>query len=392
MKKIFILAIASWILSLPFAKSTINYFSQWGQSLSSKVSLLDIDRPSSQGSKIQVALLLDTSSSMDGLIDQAKSQLWKMVNELATAKKGDRAPHIEIALYHYGNSSLAALEGYVQQITPLTTDLDLVSEKLFALSTSGGEEYCGWVIKDASQELQWSESNGDLKLIIIAGNEPFNQGPVNFRETCKAAIAKGIMINTIHCGDYQEGINKFWKEGADLTDGKYMNINQDDRVVHIPTPYDNDINRLNQELNKTYIGFGAQGMQKAENQMMQDVNAASYGSGNARTRASFKAKQSYNNASWDLVDASAENEAVIEEVEVEDLPEEMQELSVAERKDYVEEKREKRSNIQKEILELEKKAKAYEMAERQKNAQQQTLDNVLIEAVKEQAVTKSFKF
>ena len=37
--------------------------------------------------KIQVALLLDTSNSMDGLIDQAKSQLWKMVNELATTKK-----------------------------------------------------------------------------------------------------------------------------------------------------------------------------------------------------------------------------------------------------------------------------------------------------------------
>jgi uncharacterized protein with von Willebrand factor type A (vWA) domain len=37
--------------------------------------------------KIQVALLLDTSGSMDGLLEQAKSQLWKMVNELATSKK-----------------------------------------------------------------------------------------------------------------------------------------------------------------------------------------------------------------------------------------------------------------------------------------------------------------
>ena len=36
-----------------------------------------------------LALLLDTSNSMDGLIDQAKSQLWKIVNELAAAKCDD---------------------------------------------------------------------------------------------------------------------------------------------------------------------------------------------------------------------------------------------------------------------------------------------------------------
>ena len=32
---------------------------------------------------IQMAILLDTSGSMDGLIEQAKAQLWKIVNELA---------------------------------------------------------------------------------------------------------------------------------------------------------------------------------------------------------------------------------------------------------------------------------------------------------------------
>ena len=41
--------------------------------------------------KIQIALLLDTSNSMDGLIDQAKSQLWKIVNELARSRKYGQA-------------------------------------------------------------------------------------------------------------------------------------------------------------------------------------------------------------------------------------------------------------------------------------------------------------
>src|SRR5688572_16962107 len=56
---------------------------------------------------IMLALLLDTSNSMDGLIDQAKSQLWKIVNELSMAKCYDgRKPRIKIALYEYGNDAL----------------------------------------------------------------------------------------------------------------------------------------------------------------------------------------------------------------------------------------------------------------------------------------------
>ncbi|MEO7992108.1 MAG: hypothetical protein ABI663_21325, partial [Chryseolinea sp.] len=42
-----------------------------------------------KGQTIMLALLLDTSNSMDGLIDQAKSQLWRIVNEVAAAKSGD---------------------------------------------------------------------------------------------------------------------------------------------------------------------------------------------------------------------------------------------------------------------------------------------------------------
>src|SRR6185295_3102994 len=43
----------------------------------------------SSDQNIMLALLLDTSNSMDGLIEQAKSQLWKIVNELAAAKCND---------------------------------------------------------------------------------------------------------------------------------------------------------------------------------------------------------------------------------------------------------------------------------------------------------------
>ena len=39
---------------------------------------------------VQLAVLLDTSNSMDGLINQARSQVWKIVNELTPPKKAAR--------------------------------------------------------------------------------------------------------------------------------------------------------------------------------------------------------------------------------------------------------------------------------------------------------------
>src|SRR5438128_1734728 len=95
---------------------------------------------------VQLALLLDTSNSMDGLIEQTKGQLWKIVNQFINARQGGKRPQVQVALYEYGKSTLSAGVGFIRQIQPLTTDLDKISEELFALKTNGGEEYCGWVI------------------------------------------------------------------------------------------------------------------------------------------------------------------------------------------------------------------------------------------------------
>ncbi len=68
--------------------------------------------------RIQVALLLDTSNSMDGLIDQAKSRLWNIINVLTTLKYQGKTPDIEIALYEYGNDGLSSETGFIRQVTP----------------------------------------------------------------------------------------------------------------------------------------------------------------------------------------------------------------------------------------------------------------------------------
>ncbi len=163
-----------------------------------------VEIPSSQPKPlVQIAILLDTSGSMSGLIDQARAELWSIVNEFILSERGGRQPEIQVALYEYGNMGLSSETGWIRRIVPLTTDLDKVSEELFALKTNGGDEYCGWVIRDATQKLAWSSSPEDLKVIFIAGNEPFTQGPVDYREVCRAAIARGVIVNTIHCGGEQ---------------------------------------------------------------------------------------------------------------------------------------------------------------------------------------------
>lgn len=84
---------------------------------------------------------------MDGLINQAKAQLWEIVNELSYAKYGIQKPNLEIALYEYGNSTLPMEEGYIRQVLQFSSDLDEISEQLFSLTTNGGQEYCGAVIQ-----------------------------------------------------------------------------------------------------------------------------------------------------------------------------------------------------------------------------------------------------
>lgn len=342
--------------------------------------------------KIQVALLMDTSGSMDGLIEQAKSQLWKIVNELATAEYQGTKPTIEIALYHYGNDGIDSKSHYVKQILPFTTDLDKVSEELFKLTTNGGEEYCGAAIKDATLNLEWSESNEDLKLVYIAGNEPFNQGSVDYKTACREAIKKGIVINTIFCGVESEGINSFWKDGALLADGQFLTINMNEATVYIETPFDTTLLRLNNELNATYIFYGAEGNLAASNQVAQDGNAGSKGASNAAERTVSKASTGYYNASWDLVDAMKDENFDMKKVKKEELPGELMNMDEKDRIKYVETKSEQRDSIKLVINKINVDRQAYIDEKRKELGETNSLDKAIIGSVRAVAEKKNYTF
>lgn len=310
-------------------------------------------------SKIQVALLLDTSNSMDGLIDQAKSRIWEIVNTLTTLKYQGITPEIEIALYEYGNDGLDAGNGYIRQVTPLTKDLDLISEKLFALKTNGGSEFCGNVIQTSLNELKWEDGNNTMKLIYISGNEPFNQGPVDYKKAISKALNNKVYVNTIYCGDKEAGIREFWQNGAVIGEGKYFNINSNAKVEYIVTPYDNQINACNEKLNKTYIGYGKRGYSKKANQIAQDNNAAGVSSSNSAERVVSKSKAAYSNEEWDMVDSYKKDVQSIQKMSNEDLPTEFKGKSKTEITKIIDEKAKERDKIQKEIGELAVKRQKY---------------------------------
>jgi len=360
-----------------------SFFTQTNQIVESKLS---------KNNTIQLALLLDTSGSMDGLIEQAKSQLWKIVNELATSKKDGEKVELYVALYEYGKQSIPADEGYLRNIVPFTQDLDLISDELFKLKTDGGEEYCGKVILSAVNNLQWKKSNDELKIIFIAGNEPFTQGDVDYKEACKKSVKNGIVVNTIFCGNYDEGVQTMWKEGADISDGKYMNIDHNAEIVHIEAPQDDEIIKLGQELNKTYIAFGNYGKEKKDLQAEQDANSISLSNEVMVQRSVTKSGGHYKNSTWDLVDAKKEGTIKIEELKDEELPDEMKKMSVPERKSYLDKKEKERSQIQDKINKLNDERSKYVAKKMLENKNDNTLDAVMIKTIREQAKQKNYKF
>jgi hypothetical protein len=340
---------------------------------------------------VKIALLLDTSNSMDGLINQAKAQLWDIVNEFTYAKCGnDLRPSLQIALYEYGNDNLSSQEGYIRQVLGFSKDLDEISEKLFSLTTNGGEEYCGQVIHTSLKQLDWGKNADDLKMIFIAGNEPFTQGKLNFKDAAANAKEKDVIVNTIFCGNYEQGISTMWKQGAILTGGEYMAIDHNRQVVHIATPYDDVIIRLNSKLNNTYVSYGAMGRQKKELQSMQDANAATLQEDVIVKRAVSKSSRLYKNSQWDLVDAAEADATVISELEDEELPEELQGKSEKEIKAYINQKKAEREDIQKQIQELNAKREAY-IAKNQKEETGE-LENAMLSAIKAQASKKNYRW
>jgi len=338
--------------------------------------------------RIQAAILLDVSGSMEGLINQAKLQLWNMVSVMGRGKCDGMAPEIEIALYEYGRQSGDEANGYIKQLSPFTQNLDSLSSILFDLTTYGGLEYCGQVIYTSLNNLNWDNGNSTYKVIFIAGNEDFLQGNIQYTKACALAKEKSVIVNTIYCGSRENGIREHWNLNGECGTGSFTNINQNAELEDIPTPYDDVLIAKNTELNNTYIGFGASGEQANTRLHEVDIKTYSINKSSAVTRIKVKASPGiYNNASWDLVDAAKNDKDFISKTDRELLTDSLKTKSTEELNAIVKEKSEKRTALQAEILNLSAKRDAYLAQKRKEDtgAKNQTLQSEIEKMIISQA-------
>jgi hypothetical protein len=356
--------------------------------LSIAINSLSAQSPPANSQKIQAAILLDVSGSMEGLIEQAKAQLWNMVTVMGKAKCGNGTPSIEIALYEYGRTGNDVKQGYVKQLSDFTSDLDKLSAILFGLTTNGGDEYCGHVIKSSLEELKWDASANSYKVIFIAGNEDFLQGDIKYTSACEIARQKGVIVNTIYCGDKQQGIRENWNLSGECGNGSYTHIDQNAKEEDINTPYDSAMYVMNGKLNYTYVTYGYAGASSFARQAEMDVQNAQKSKKAGLDRAAVKASGAlYRNSTWDLVDAYKNDTTILSNIDKKTLPDSLKNKTAKELAAVVNEKAKERGLIQDEITRLNVLRNNYIAEEKKKRATANTatLETEVEKIIREQA-------
>jgi len=346
--------------------------------------------------KVEVVFVLDTTGSMSGLIAAAKEKIWAIANTLATAKP---TPEIKMGLIGYRDRN----DAYVTKQTQLTGDLDNVYAELMGFQAAGGgdtPESVNQALNEAVIKMKWSDSNDVYKVIFLVGDAPPHmdyQDDVKYQLSAKKSISKGIVVNTIQCGQL-DGTQPVWQEIAKLADGSYFQVDQSGGAVHYKTPYDKDISELSRELDETRVYYGdGKERKKAELRMSKSkVISSTADSSAAAQRAEFNSSEAgLRNFLGDqeLVDGVVSGAVKLDNIKEEKLPESMREMNAEERKEYVKELADKRSGLQKKILELTKKRQTNiaEQVKKQSKGGEDSFDMKVFKVLKKQAEEENIK-
>jgi hypothetical protein len=351
--------------------------------------------PAPERRRVDIVFCVDRSGSMQQVIETAKQKVWSIVNETAKAKP---SPILRIGLIGYGTADRDI------KFFPLSDDLDKVYENLSTFKVDmGGDEWVGWAAQQAAERMEWAKEKGALKIVFMVGNETAAQGrpEVLYAKTVPEIIKKDILVNAVYCGRPNANEEKTWREVAQLADGAYTQIDLSGGAITIETPQDKKLLELNQKLNATYLAFGATRAAKDEAEhkkvAQEAADAATQRQGGAPAaaeRAVSKGGALYRNASWDLVDASKEKEFDLAKLKPEDLPKEMQGLTLEERKAFLEKKRQEREALQKEIAQTSAERQKHMDAEikRRNLTQDSAFDEAVRKTIRTQAAKKGFTF
>ncbi|MEM7455750.1 MAG: vWA domain-containing protein [Planctomycetota bacterium] len=213
--------------------------------------------------QIEVCFVLDTTGSMSSLIQAAKDKIWSIANQMIAAED---SPDIKFGLIGYRDRTDEA-QSYITVVNELTSDVDSIYTQLMEFNADGGgdtPESVNQALHEAVTKMDWSEDRNVLKIIFLVGDAPphMDYDEIQYPDICSLAMEKDLIINTIQCGNDTE-TTRIWTEIARKAEGAFAPIPQDSGVVAIATPFDDDINAVNVQLNGTVCGYGDTQMQLA---------------------------------------------------------------------------------------------------------------------------------
>jgi Mg-chelatase subunit ChlD len=332
--------------------------------------------------KVEVVFCLDTTGSMTGLIDGAKAKIWSICNQIANGKP---IPDLKVGLVAYRDRG----DVYITKVFDLSDDLDAIHGHLKKFQAAGGgdaPESVNQALDDAVHKIKWSTDKKTLRIIFLVGDAPPHMDypdDVKYPVTCKKAVEKGIIINTIQCGTDAE-CTKYWKDIAVKSEGSFAAIPQKGGVVVVSTPFDKDLATLNTKLAKTVLVWGNRRQQEMDNKKNADAIALS--STSAASRVAYQAKNGQV-ATYCLLDSVNQGKVKLEKLKKEELPAVMQKMTLKEQKTYLEKLTRERAEVNKQVLALDKKRSDWIAKKRAEEEKKGTgsFDAKVLEALRGQA-------
>jgi Mg-chelatase subunit ChlD len=313
-------------------------------------SIIESEQPA-----VEVVFVLDTTGSMGGLIAAAKEKIWSIANTLATANP---APNIKMGLVGYRDRG----DGYVTTVTPLSDDLDAVYTQLMQYRANGGgdgPESVNQALYEAVVKPEWSSRAGVYRVIFLVGDAPPHMDyhdDVKYTESCRMATRRGIIINTIQCGNVP-GTALVWRKIARLAEGSYFQVAQSGSAVLYDTPYDEKIAALSSALDDTRIYYGDAGQvarmedRKREAETIYEAAAPSAVAKRAIFNSSKAGAKNFL-GSKELVDDILSGRVKLDAVKEVELPDKLKAMNKSERQAYVAAQGENRQALQKQIEDL----------------------------------------
>ena len=341
--------------------------------------------------QVEVVFCLDTTGSMGGLIDGAKQKIWSIVNQIAS---GRPAPDIKVGLLAYRDRG----DAYVTKVFELTADLDLVHKDLKEFQAAGGgdgPESVNQALHESVTKPKWSKEANTLRIVFLVGDAPPHMDyadDVKFPETCKLAAERGILINTVLCGNNGEA-KKHWQDICAKAGGTFAQIAQDGGVKQIETPFDKELAELNGKLLKTNVCWGIEKEQRLGEEKNLAAARLPAAGGVAADSAGYRSKAG-RLAANDLLDDLKENKIKLEDIKDEQLPDDLKKMKPEERKAHVETLQKERDELKKKALDLDKKRLEF-IAKKQAEDKGKTVDGFdkqVLETLRKQAEKVNIKY